>query len=76
MGSGEQVSCGQVSGIAGGSEQFSAGVSGLVKKPLDCTVGKLIVYTHAPASFTVLSVVHNFKHHLQNRLPNQSQILC
>ena len=30
---------GQVSGIAGGSEQFSLGVSGLVKKPLDCTVG-------------------------------------
>ena len=27
-----------MSGIAGGSEQFSAGVSGLVKKNLDCTV--------------------------------------
>ena len=44
MGSGGQVSGGQVSGIAGGSEQLSAGVSGLVKKNLDCTVGKLIVY--------------------------------
>ena len=29
---------GQVNGIAGGSEQFSAGWSGLVKEPLDCTV--------------------------------------
>ena len=29
---------GQVSGIAGGSKQFSTGVSRLVKKSLDCTV--------------------------------------
>ena len=29
---------GQVSGIAGGSEKSSAGVGGLVKIPLDCTV--------------------------------------
>ena len=29
----------QVRGIAGGSEKFSAGVSGLVKKPIDCTFG-------------------------------------
>ena len=28
-----------VSQIAGGSEEFSVGVSGLVKKNLDCTVG-------------------------------------
>ena len=28
----------QVNGITGGSEKFSAGVSGLVKKNLDCTV--------------------------------------
>ena len=31
---------GQVSGIAGGSEKSSAGVGGLVKIPLDCTVGQ------------------------------------
>ena len=31
---------GQVSGIAGGSEKSSAGVGGLVKIPLDCTVVK------------------------------------
>ena len=29
---------GQVSGIAGGSEKSSAGVGGLLKIPLDCTV--------------------------------------
>ena len=29
---------GQVRGSAGGLEKLSAGVSGLVKKPLDCTV--------------------------------------
>ena len=29
---------GQVSGIAGGSEKSSAGMGGLVKIPLDCTV--------------------------------------
>ena len=29
---------GQVSGIAGGAEKSSAGVGGLVKIPLDCTV--------------------------------------
>ena len=36
---------GQVSGIAGGSEKSSAGVGGLVKIPLDCTVAvlKLII---------------------------------
>ena len=34
---------GQVSGIAGGSEKSSAGLSGLVKIPLDCTVASLIV---------------------------------
>ena len=31
---------GQVSGIAGGSEKSSAGVGGLVKIPLDCTVSR------------------------------------
>ena len=29
---------GQVSGIAGDSDKFSAGVSGHVKIPIDCTV--------------------------------------
>ena len=29
-----------MSGIAGGSEKSSAGVGGLVKIPLDCTVGR------------------------------------
>ena len=32
---------GQVSGIAGGSEKSSAGVGGLVKIPLDCTVERV-----------------------------------
>ena len=39
---------GQVSGIAGGSEKSSAGVGGLVKIPLDCTVnhdpGMILTY--------------------------------
>ena len=35
---------GQVSGIAGGSEKSSAGVGGLVKIPLDCTVLSLMIY--------------------------------
>ena len=44
--SGIRVSCGgidsgQVRGSAGGLEKLSAGVSGLVKKPLDCTVACL-----------------------------------
>ena len=34
---------GQVIGIAGCSEQFYVGVSGLVKQPLDCTVGGRII---------------------------------
>ena len=34
---------GQGSGIAVGSEQFSAGVSGLVKKTLDCAVRAFII---------------------------------
>ena len=34
---------GLVSGIAGGSEQFSAGESGLVKQPLDCAVRAFII---------------------------------
>ena len=33
---------GQVSGIAGGSEKSSAGVGGLVKIPLDCTVPSFV----------------------------------
>ena len=32
------IESGQVRGSAGGLEKLSAGVSGLVKKPLDCTV--------------------------------------
>ena len=32
------IESGQVRGSAGGLEKSSAGVSGLVKKPLDCTV--------------------------------------
>ena len=32
-----------MSGIAGGSEQFSAGESGLVKQPLDCAVRAFII---------------------------------
>ena len=35
---------GQVSGIAGGSEKSSAGVGGLVKIPLDCTVLTYTIY--------------------------------
>ena len=42
---------GQMSGIAGGSIQFSAGVSGLVKKPLDCAVSAFII----PILFTVVA---------------------
>ena len=40
------IESGQVRGSAGGLEKLSAGVSGLVKKTLDCTVisksGKMI----------------------------------
>ena len=36
---------GQVSGIAGGSEKSSAGVGGLVKIPLDCTVGDYTLFS-------------------------------
>ena len=32
-----------MSGIAGGSDKFSAGVSGLVKKRLDCTVAEKLL---------------------------------
>ena len=32
-----------MSGIAGGSEQFSAGESGLVKQPLDCAVRAFMI---------------------------------
>ena len=35
------IESGQVRGSAGGLEKLSAGVRGLVKKPLDCTVPRL-----------------------------------
>ena len=48
---------GQVSGIAGGSYQFSARVSGLVKKPLDCAVRTFMIPispgTRSPVKLTV-----------------------
>ena len=36
------IESGQVSGSAGGLEKLSAGVSGLVKKNLDCTVAVIL----------------------------------
>ena len=36
------IESGQVRGSAGGLEKLSAGVRGLVKKPLDCTVCDLL----------------------------------
>ena len=41
--------------------------------------GELIRYPYPgvrPSSTSLYVVVHNFKHHLQNRLLDQSQILC
>ena len=51
---------GQVRGIAGGSEQFFMGVSGLVKKNLDCTVEgpKISWCFYKPAQMPRLTYVY------------------
>ena len=56
---------GQVSGIAGGSEKSSAGVGGLVKIPLDCTVCHqtilLFHYENTPMQYTEIFKLQKVK---------------
>ena len=57
------IESGKVRGSAGGLEKLSAGVSGLVKKPLDCTVSKFPLMIHGLecnrcGKFTQLKLMH------------------
>ena len=66
---------GQVSGIAGGSEKSSAGVGGLVKIPLDCTVisfhfpQKFVFQVFVIPMFTLLAGTPHFSGSITQLLP-------
>ena len=56
------IESGQVRGSAGGLEKLSAGVSGLVKKPLDCTVVHFkSVFKHARHITLQLTILQKCK---------------
>ena len=59
-----------MSGIAGGSEKSSAGVGGLVKIPLDCTVEALGLLVSEKKIFLVFPIVSLWRLSTPGAWPN------
>ena len=61
------IESGQVRGSAGGLEKLSAGLSGLVKKPLDCTVVECLKNERVNKHVLVFNITKD-KSDLTNRI--------